>query len=141
MHSAPRRVFALSALAAAMMSTGFAMAQGPVGLDRSAAKIARSEAGRALTAASTAAPADIVAGHLRNSGRSEALIASLRTVRSGPGANGMTHVRMEQVVDGLTVQGAYLKAAINARGELVHVIDRLAAVSAPAASRGDALAA
>ena len=139
MHSASRHMFALSAIAAAMMSAGFAMAQGPVGLDRSAAKVTRSEVGRALTAPSAAVAADIVAGHLRNSGRSEALIASLRTVRSGPGANGMTHVRMEQVVDGLTVQGAYLKAAINARGELVHVIDRLAAVSAPAASRIDGL--
>jgi hypothetical protein len=46
---------------------------------------------------------------------------------------------MEQTVDGLTVQGAYVKAAINARGQLVQVIDRTVAVSNPAPSRVDAL--
>ena len=42
---------------------------------------------------------------------------------------------MEQVVDGLKVQGAYVKAAVNSRGELVHVIDRTVAVSNPVPSR------
>jgi hypothetical protein len=46
---------------------------------------------------------------------------------------------MEQMVDGLTVQGAYVKAAINSRGQLVQVIDRTVAVSNPVASRIDAL--
>ena len=141
MKSASKHVFTVSAVAAALMSAGFAMAQGPAGLDRSAAKVTRAEAGRTLTAASKAAPADVVVGHLRSRGHSEALLASLHTTRSGAGANGVTHVRMEQVVDGLVVHGAYVKAAVNARGELVQVIDRLAAVSAPAASRVAALSA
>ena len=139
MTSASKQVFTVSAVAAALMSAGFAMAQGPAGLDRSAAKVTRAEAGRTLTAASKAAPADVVAGHLR--GRGEAVLASLRTTHSGAGANGVTHVRMEQVIDGLVVHGAYVKAAVNARGELVQVIDRLATVSAPAPSRIAALAA
>lgn len=46
---------------------------------------------------------------------------------------------MEQVVDGLSVYGAYAKAAINSRGELVQLVDRLAEVSsAPSPSRVDA---
>ena len=60
---------------------------------------------------------------------------SLRTTDKSTGANRVTHLRMEQVVDGLTVQGAYVKAAINSRGELVHVIDRTVAVSNPVPSR------
>ena len=42
---------------------------------------------------------------------------------------------MKQMVDGLTVQGAYVKAAINSRGQLVQMIDRTVAVSNPAPSR------
>ncbi|MBC7484911.1 MAG: M36 family metallopeptidase [Rhizobacter sp.] len=141
MKSASKQVFAVSAVAAALMSAGFAMAQGPAGLDRSAAKVTRAEGGRPLTAASKAAPAEVVVGHLRSRGHSEALLASLHTTRSGGGANGVTHVRMGQVVGGLVVHGAYVKAAVNARGELVQVIDRLAAVSTPAASRVAALGA
>jgi extracellular elastinolytic metalloproteinase len=138
MHSVSTHLFAASAITAALMSAGVAMAQGPAGLDRSAAKVTRAEAGRALTAASTAAPADIVAGHLRSRGRDATALASLRMMRSSTSAHGVTHMRMEQVVDGLTVHGAYLKAAVNARGELVHVIDKLAAASSLAPSRIDA---
>lgn len=141
METTPKHLFAMPALVAALMSAGLALAQAPLALDRSAAQVTRAAAGRALTPPSAAAPADIVAGHLRGQGRADAVLASLRTARSGAGAHGVTHLRIEQVVDGLTVHGAYLKAAVNARGELVHVIDRLAAVSAPAPSRIDALTA
>jgi len=106
-----------------------------------AAQVTRAEPGRPLTAASRAAPTQIVSGYLGSRGRSGAVLASLRTARSSAGAHGVTHVRMEQVVDGLQVHGAYVKAAINSRGELVQVIDRLAEVTPPAASRIDALAA
>lgn len=82
-----------------------------------------------------------MAGYLRSRGRSEAVLASLRTTATPTGAHGVSHVRIEQVVDGLTVHGAYLKAAVNARGELVHVVDNLAPVSTPRAARVDALAA
>jgi hypothetical protein len=129
-------VLTLSAVAAAVLAMGAAAAEAP-GLGR--AQVTRAEAGRPLTAASRAAPADIVSGHLRNRGRSVAVLSSLRTTRSSLGAHGVTHLRMEQVVDGLSVYGAYAKAAVNARGELVHVVDRLVEVSgAPAPSRVDA---
>jgi len=141
MNSGRDFLFTLSAIVAALMSAGYAMAQAPVGLDRSAAQITRVEEGRPLSNASKAAPADVATGCLRNRGRSEMVLASLRTTRSSAGAHGVTHVRIKQVVDGLTIHGAYLKAVVNSRGELVQVIDRLVPVSAPAPSRTDALAA
>lgn len=139
MRSRRISVFTFSAAAVLLATGGLAAAQVP-GLDR--AQVIRAEAGRPLTAASRAAPADIVAGYLRTRGRSGGVLASLRTTRSSLGAHGVTHLRMEQVVDGMVVHGAYLKAAVNARGELVQVVDRLVEVSAPpAASRIDAAAA
>ena len=66
-------------------------------------------------------------------------MSSLRTSGKSTGANGVKHLEMQQTVDGLTVQGAYVKAAINSRGQLVQVIDRTVAVSNPAPSRVDAL--
>ena len=58
---------------------------------------------------------------------------------------GLTHFRFAQQVDGLTVYGTYVKAAVNDRGELVHLIENLAAsaggVRPAAVGAGDALAA
>jgi hypothetical protein len=104
---------------------------GAAELDRSPARVTQAAAGKPLTAASRATPEAIVAGYLSSNGRAPAL----RTTDKSTGANLVTHLRMEQVVDGLTVQGAYVKAAINSRGELVHVIDRTVAVSNPVPSR------
>ncbi|MDP3762108.1 MAG: M36 family metallopeptidase [Ramlibacter sp.] len=133
-------VLTLSAVATVLMSPGMAVAAQAPGLER--AQVIRAEAGRPLTAASKAAPADIVSGYLRNRGRSAAVLSSLRITRSSLGAHGVTHLRMEQVVDGLNVYGAYAKAAVNGRGELVHVVDRLVEVAAaPTPSRVDAAAA
>jgi hypothetical protein len=127
-----------SAVTVLLMSAGWALAQAP-GLDRSPAQVSRAEAGRPLAVANRAAPAEAVTAFLRGRGRSAAVLSSLRTTRSSLGAHGVTHLRMEQVVEGLVVHGAYLKAAVNARGELVQVVDRLVEVSAaPAASRVDA---
>ncbi len=104
-------------------------------LDRSPARVTQAAAGKPLTAASRATPEAIVAGYLRSKGRAPAVLSSLRTAGKSTGANRVTHLQMEQVVDGLKVQGAYVKAAINSRGELVHVIDRTVAVSNPTPSR------
>lgn len=136
-----RRVMRLSALAAAFLAVGGAGAQAPAGLDHGAGVVARAATGLPLTAASRAAPAVVVTGYLRSRGRSDAVLASLKLARSSAGAHGVTHVRLEQVVGGLAVHGAYAKAAVNARGELVHLIDNLAPVSTPRAARIDAPAA
>lgn len=136
-----QRTLLASALAAGLLFAGTAGAQSAAGLEHGAGQVSRAAPGRALTPASRAASAAVVAGYLRSRGRSEAVLASLRTTATPTGAHGVSHVRIEQVVDGLTVHGAYLKAAVNARGELVHVVDNLAPVSTPRAARVDALAA
>ena len=140
MYLHPRQLFALTAIVAAM-SVSPAIGQSAIGLDKRPAQVTRGEPGRPLFAMSGGVPSDITAGYLRSRGRSDAVLASLRTTRSGAGANGVTHLRLEQVVDGLAVHGAYAKAAVNARGELVQVIDRLAAVTALTPNRVDALVA
>ena len=137
------RFLVLTTLAAAVAAALPAMAQEANGLDRRPARVAQAQAGRALAVAERAnAPETAVGRYLRGRGRSDAVLASLRA--SAPvkaNAGGVTHLRMQQEVDGLPVHGAYLKAAVNARGELVHVVDRLVDVSTPAASRIDAQAA
>lgn len=45
------------------------------------------------------------------------------------GRNGMTHARFEQRIGGLPAHGAYAKAAFDADGNLVHLIDQLAATA------------
>lgn len=51
------------------------------------------------------------------------LVAELENHRA---AHGLTHVRMAQEIGGLRVYGAYVKATVDDRGALVHVIDNLA---------------
>jgi hypothetical protein len=102
--------------------------------------------GQVLTAPSQAAPAAVVAGFLRDLGVGPAA-DHLRIVRESqrPRA-GLLHLRMRQEVGGLRVVGAYVKATLTERGELVHVIEKLAPVpaqgiAAPRASEREALAA
>ena len=130
----------VSLIFAALSSAGLAMAQGEVGVARAAPQVSRAEAGQVLMA-SRAAPDALVAGYLRSRGRAEAAVASLRSASSAAGRGGATHLRMQQMAEGLTVHGAYVKATVNSRGELVHVIDHLAPVTPLAVSRIDAAAA
>ena len=135
------RLFVLSTIAAAALATTFAHAQSATGLDRRAARVAQAGPGQPLAvAAATGAPESAVAGYLRSRGRPDAVLASLRG-GSATSARGLTHIRWQQEVDGLTVHGAYLKATLNARGELIHVIEKLAEVSTPAPSQIDAITA
>jgi hypothetical protein len=136
-----RPLLTFHALAAALLCSSAALAQSAAGLDHGSARIERGAPGRPLTTASNAAPDAIVANHLRARGHSAAALASLDGRQIRREANGTVHVRIEQKVAGLTVYGAYVKATVNARGELVHVIDNLASVSAPRGAQIDASAA
>src|SRR5512139_126120 len=129
---------ALVAAIAAVLVGSAPYAQSTVGLDRSQARVASAAAGMPLAAASKASPQSIVNGYLQANGRGPDVLASVRVTSSAVSPRGVTHVRMEQQIDGLTVYGAYAKAAVNAKGELVHVIDRLSAVSLVQPSRIDA---
>ena len=125
----------LGVVAAILAAAAPAVTAGAAELDRSPARVTQAAPGRPLTVASRATPESIVAGYLRSNGRAPAVLSSLRTTDKSIGANRVTHLRMEQMIDGLQLQGAYVKAAINSRGELVHIIDRTVAVSNPVPSR------
>ena len=71
---------------------------------------------------------------MRNRGANDATAQSLVAVSSGRSKFGRTHVQLEQQVGGLTVYGSSVKAAFTNRGELVHVIEKLAAVPASASA-------
>ena len=129
---------ALVAAVAAVLAGSAVHAQSAVGLDRSQARIARADAGLPLAAASKAAPQAILNSYLQANGRGADVLASLHVGTRSVSPFGVTHLRMEQQIDGLAVHGAYAKAAVNAQGELVQVIDRLAPVSLVQPSRIDA---
>lgn len=93
-----------------------------------AANIYRGEGVHALTLPSTASPNAVVAQFLGAKGRDAATLRSIALVNQGNARNGVAHSRMEQRVNGLAVYGAYAKASINERGELVHLIENLAPV-------------
>ncbi len=84
--------------------------------------------GQTLTGPSQDAPGQVIADFLRANGRSNQTAASLVTVSENPTRSGITHLRLEQQVGGLTIYGAYVKAAVNSQGELVHLIEMLTPV-------------
>ena len=113
-----------TALLAALGTT--AHAQDPV--ERRAARVEQATAGRALAVVGQGSHRDAVARRMRDRGDDEATTASLVEVQRGAAAGGRTHVRLEQQVGGLSVHGSSVKATFNDRGEMVHMIDRLAKV-------------
>ncbi len=116
----------------ALFVSGSVWAQaGAPGYERKEAAVHRAEAGRALGQALFNNHGQVVAGALRVRGRDDGTLVALREAGVAPGRNGNTHRRFEQSVDGLPVRGAYAKAAFRANGELVHLIDHLAAVPTP----------
>jgi len=88
------------------------------------ARVFAATRGQALTGRQTSARA-AVDTFLRGQGRSAAAIASLSSrSESRDAATGITHLRLSQSLNGLPVYGAYIRAAVNASGELVHLIDQ-----------------
>jgi hypothetical protein len=98
------------------------------------ANIYRSEGVHALTLPSTASHAAIVGQFLGAKGRDAATLRSITPLMQGRGNAGVSHSRMEQRVNGLAVYGSYVKAAVNERGELVHLIENLAPAGRVAAA-------
>ncbi len=103
----------------------------PVSFDAKRAQIYQN-GGRALSAPSEAAPTAILAQFLREQGLNPATVGSLyKVTQYRSPVTGLTHLVMEQRIAGLRVEGAYVKAALNASGELLHVIQNVAVVTAP----------
>ena len=105
-----------------------------------------SGAGRTLTGPSTATPASVVAAFLGERG---VVVSAASLVRAGDpvaARNGITVVRLEQTVGGLTLYGVYARASLTSRGELVHLIENLVpqapgSVAAPRINEAQALSA
>lgn len=109
--------------------------------ERRPAQIHSSDERGALTFPSTDSPTAVVRqfltshGHDAATARTIADDTSSRTRIAGQSAgtrsdNGLTHVRVDQRVNGLVVYGSYVKAAINEQGQVVHLIENLAPVPA-----------
>jgi extracellular elastinolytic metalloproteinase len=128
-----RRILVLLLLAPAFAAFAAAAQDEPASFRADMARVYRAAAGKALAAPSGAA-SQTVSRFLQAHGVSAATLATVSTVAQEKSRNGITHVRMEQSVGGLRVEGAYVKASVNARGELISVIEQLARV--PGASTG-----
>ena len=101
-----------------------------VPFDGSRARTYKSARGSSLTAPSKAAPDAVVRQFLGSHGVGASTLASLHAVGEHRNqVSGQTQVRMEQQVAGLRVVDAYVKAAVNARGELVHLVQNIAPVT------------
>ena len=83
-----------------------------------------SEQTQSLPAGLSGGPEQAVRASFRAKGRG-AEADSLRS-ESEVASRGTTHVRMEQVLEGLRVHGAFVKAGVSGRGEVVYSSDRLA---------------
>jgi len=83
----------------------------------------------ALTSASAAPPVVVIGRFLRERGVDPVTVASLRVVSAAEVTRtGITHVRLEQETAGLRVFGGYAKAALDADGRLLHLIEALVPV-------------
>ncbi len=122
--------FIPTALVGAMLLALSAPAWSQASFAEPAARVLRAGPGQALAAASAGARGLAVAAALRERGTGDAVAQSLVEVGGGVSKFGLTHLRLEQRVGGLQVYGSSVKATFNERGELVHVIEKLAAVPA-----------
>ncbi len=140
----PSRIFHIVALVSLVVALP-AYAQNS-GYQPRPARTHSSGAGRTLTGPSTATPASVVAAFLGERG---VVVSAASLVRVGDpvaARNGITVVRLEQTVGGLTLYGVYARASLTSRGELVHLIENLVpqapgSVAAPRINEAQALSA
>jgi len=134
--------FTLAVTTAVALATTFALAQSDQAYGHRRAQTHAGAQGQPLTGPSNASPVAIIAQYLRGLGRNVD-VQSLVRESAGQGNSGT--IRVEQRVGGVRVYGAYAKATLSGRGELVHLIENLVAtpgaVSRARVSEADALAA
>lgn len=123
------RTFAVGMLAGAVaLAVQAAGGTSPTLRDgRDAARIDRAAPGKSLTAPGSATASTVVLNWLRGKGRQ---VQGLRVKADNVDRDGVRQLRMKQEIGGLEVYGAYVKAAVGKRGELISVIDNLAPVPA-----------
>ena len=125
-----RRFFATLLAAAVLAPAAFAAGDMPAKFDADNVRVHSSQASRLLTVPSKAAPVDVVKGFLGKSRDGRALDTLVKAAEHEVASNGYRHLRFTQEVAGLRVHGAYARATVNSVGQLVHLIDGLAAVPA-----------
>ena len=128
-----------SLLPATLLAAGIALAvhaaDAPLRATDLPTRVLHADAGRAFTVPSNAAPSAVVASYLRAKGRGDATVRSLRVRgQSAQAHNGVRFLRLGQEVGGLAVYDTYAKAAINASGQLVSLVENLAPVPAKGVS-------
>jgi hypothetical protein len=132
-------IVVLVLLIAAPAGASAAGPDAPVVFDADRAVVYTARAGDALSSGEPGAMAEAtVADFLGANGRDAATVASLVVTNSFV-AQGVTHLRLAQMVDGLRIAGAYARAAVDGQGRLLHLVDNLAAVDGDVA-RGPVVA-
>ena len=107
-------------------TVGAAAGDKAVVFDGARAKVYQ-RAGAPLARGNGAAALAVAKQFLAGKGRDAATLASLK-VNSQFTSRGITHITYGQSVGGLRIAHAYAKVALNAKGDLIHVIDNLAKV-------------
>jgi hypothetical protein len=136
-----RRAFVLLAVVMLVGATvGGASAAPPdpvVAFDAARAHVfAAGVGGPLLRGREGASAADLVGEFLLSKGKSADTVASLKSDVEFA-SRGVTFARLRQEVGGLRVAGAYVRAAVNGRGELIYLIENIVDVRG-AVARGQA---
>ena len=69
-------------------------------------------------------PKSIVQKFLQGKNFHRNIVSNLNVIKENK-KSGLTHLRLEQNINGLTVYGAYVKATVNKNGELTHLIENI----------------
>ena len=132
-----RRLFSMVAAAALLCGTlaGTAIGARPDPVLTFDAQRADVFAGALLKGSAGTSAADLTRAFLRGNGKSAATVASLK-VDNQFTSRGITFLRLRQELAGYRVYGAYVRAAVNAKGQLVHVISNVVDVRGGVAATG-----
>jgi hypothetical protein len=125
----PSRTALVSALLLALSASAWSQASS---FAAPQAQVVRAASGQALARAYGASHASAVADAMRARGASDLTARSMVEIGGGQAKTGLTHVRLEQQVGGLTVYGTSVKSTFNQRGELIHQIEKVVPVTASA---------
>jgi extracellular elastinolytic metalloproteinase len=98
--------------------------------ERQSARIYNSDDRGALTFPSSASADKVVTQFLAARGHdARSRVAAEAAGRQADPSTGLVHIRADQRVNGLVVYGSYVKAALNAQGQVVHLIENFAPVT------------
>lgn len=127
MNSGTLKALCGGSVAAMALIAGATAAGGPLNAEASAVFANQPDLARATRSDARASVVEFLASKGKTSGTTDALVET----GAFKGGDGVSFARFEQRVGGLRVYGGYVKAAFGKKGELIHLIERTADVSAP----------